>query len=217
MNSRFDEQLSLLNRELIELGALCEEAIAVAAKSLLEGDAEKAAKVAPLRGEIEQKERSIESLCLKLILQQQPVARDLRQISAALKMITDMKRIGDQAADMADIIAHLPGKAEAGCGLIGDMARAVIKMVTESVDAFVKHDTDLAAAVVAYDDVVDDLFEKVKAFLIGMIAEKPQNGGDALDLLMIAKYFERIGDHAVNIAGWVALSLAGAHKEEAEL
>lgn len=217
MNSRFDEQLSLLNRELIELGALCEEAIAVAAKSLLDGDAGAASKVAPLRGEIEQKERGIESLCLKLILQQQPVARDLRQISAALKMITDMKRIGDQAADMADIIAHLPGKAEMGSGLIGDMARAVIKMVTESVDAFVRHDTDLAAAVIAYDDVVDDLFEKVKASLIGMIAETPRSGGDALNLMMIAKYFERIGDHAVNIAEWVVFSVTGIHKEEIEL
>ena len=217
MNSRFDEQLSLLNRELIELGALCEEALAVAAKDLLEGDFGDAEKVAPLAETINQKGRNIESLCLRLILQQQPVARDFRQISAALKMVTDMERIGDMASDMAEIVCQLSGNTDVGCGLIGDMARATIKMVTESVDAFVRHDTDLAASVIDYDNVVDDLFEKVKTSLIGMIAARPQSSGDAIDLLMIAKYFERIGDHAVNIAEWVVFSVTGVHKGESEL
>ncbi len=217
MNARFDEQLSLLNRELIGLGALCEEAIAVAAKALLEGDFADAEKVVPIKEAIDQKERNIESLCLKLILQQQPVARDLRQISAALKMVTDMERIGNMASDMAEIIGHLSGNPDLGCGLIGDMARATIKMVTDSVDAFVRHDTELAAAVVSYDNVVDDLFRKVKASLIGLIAARPQNAEDAVDLLMIAKYFERIGDHAVNIAEWVVFSVTGVYRGESEL
>jgi phosphate transport system protein len=171
----------------------------------------------PLAETIDQKGRNIESLCLRLILQQQPVARDFRQISAALKMVTDMERIGDMALGMAEIVCHLSGSTDAGCGLIGDMARATIKMVTESVDAFVRHDTDLAASVIDYDNVVDDLFDKVKASLIDMIAARPQNSGDAIDLLMIAKYFERIGDHAVNIAEWVVFSVTGVHKGESEL
>lgn len=217
MRSRFDEQLSLLSKELIEMGALCEEAIAITAKALLAGDAKEAARVAPLENEIDQMERSIESLCLKLLLQQQPVARDLRQISAALKMITDMERIGDQAADIAEIIGYLSGKTGAECDHIGDMAREAIKMVTDSVDAYVKGDLALANDVIAHDDVVDDLFVKVKATLIGMISKAPENGEYALDLLMTAKYFERIGDHAVNIAEWVVFSVTGMHKGETKL
>lgn len=216
MRSRFDEQLAILNKELITMGALCEEVIAIAAKALLTGDVELASKVAPLDGEIDQKERNIESLCLRLLLQQQPVARDLRQISAALKMITDMERIGDQASDIAEIIQYLEGRT-GGDAYIGDMARATIKMVTESVDAYVKRDMDIANAAIAHDDVVDDLFDKVKASLISMIATNPKEGEYAMDLLMIAKYFERIGDHAVNIAEWVVFSLTGIHKGEEAL
>ena len=141
MRSRFDEQLALLNRELIEMGSLCEEVIALASRALTKGDRELAAKVAPLDEEIDQKERTIESLCLKLLLQQQPVARDLRQISAALKMITDMERIGDQADDISEIIIYLGGRTAEHDDLLRSMARATIKMVTESVDAYVKHDT----------------------------------------------------------------------------
>ena len=200
MRSRFDEQLALLNRELIEMGSLCEEVIALASRALTEGDRELAAKVAPLDEEIDQKERTIESLCLKLLLQQQPVARDLRQISAALKMITDMERIGDQADDISEIIIYLGGRTAEHDDLLRSMARATIKMVTESVDAYVKHDTILAEKVIADDDTVDDYFEQVKRALIGKIAANPDDGEYALDLLMIAKYFERIGDHAVNIA-----------------
>lgn len=217
MRTRFDEQLALLNRELISMGALCEEVISLASQALLSGDAVLAAKVAPLDGEIDQKERNIEALCLKLLLQQQPVARDLRQISAALKMITDMERIGDQAEDISEIIGYLGGRTGRDCSHIGEMAEATIKMVTESVEAFVRQDLAMARRVIDYDDVVDDLFDQVKASLIAMIAEDPAQGEYAVDLLMIAKYFERIGDHAVNIAEWVEFSVTGVHKGEAEL
>lgn len=217
MRSRFDEQLALLNRELISMGALCEEVIALAAEAMLTGDLVLASKVAPLDSEIDDKERTIESLCLKLLLQQQPVARDLRQISAALKMITDMERIGDQAGDIAEIVRYLGNRPGSECAHIGDMARSTIMMVTESVDAFVKQDIDIANAVIAHDDVVDDLFCRVKDSLIEMIARKPSEGEYELDLLMIAKYFERIGDHAVNIAEWVVFSITGMHKGEAAL
>ena len=214
MRNRLDQQLAQLNRELLEMGALCEEVIAMACRAVLEGDVPMAKKVAPLDSEIDQKERDIESLCLKLLLQQQPVARDLRQISAALKMITDMERIGDQAEDIAEIVEFLKGRSVENGDMLEDMSRAVIKMVTESVDAYVKHDIILAEKVVSDDDTVDACFEKVKTALIDRIAQNPADGAYALDLLMIAKYFERIGDHAVNIAEWVMFSVTGVHKEE---
>ena len=213
MRSRFDEQLAQLKCELIEMGALCEEAIALAAKALDEADVKLAAKVAPLSGEIDRMERNIESMCLKLLLSQQPVARDLRMISAALKLITDMERIGDQASDIAEIINFLDGRSIEECEYIGEMAKAAIRMVTDSVDAYVKQDVDAANRVIAGDDVVDDYFDKVKTSLISLIAHNPDEGRYALDLLMIAKYFERIGDHAVNIAEWVVFSVTGIHDE----
>lgn len=214
MRSRFDEQLAQLNRQLIEMGALCEEVISMASRALMDGDLPLAAKVAPLDAEIDQKERDIENLCLKLLLQQQPVAKDLRQISAALKMITDMERIGDQAEDIAEIIKFLNGRTVENGALIREMASAAIKMVTESVDAFVKHDIMLAEKVVSDDDIVDRYFDQVKQKLIERIAQQPADGEYALDLLMIAKYFERIGDHAVNLAEWVIFSVTGVRKEE---
>lgn len=214
MRSRFDEQLAQLNKQLIEMGALCEEVISMASRALMDGDLPLAAKVAPLDAEIDQKERDIENLCLKLLLQQQPVAKDLRQISAALKMITDMERIGDQAEDIAEIIKFLNGRTVENGALIREMASAAIKMVTESVDAFVKHDIILAEKVVSDDDIVDRYFDQVKQKLIERIAQQPADGEYALDLLMIAKYFERIGDHAVNLAEWVIFSVTGVHKEE---
>ena len=214
MRSRFDEQLAQLNKQLIEMGALCEEVISMASRALMDGDLPLAAKVAPLDAEIDQKERDIENLCLKLLLQQQPVAKDLRQISAALTMITDMERIGAQAEDIAEIIKFLNGRAVENGALIREMASAAIKMVTESVDAFVKHDIMLAEKVVSDDDVVDRYFDQVKQKLIERIAQQPADGEYALDLLMIAKYFERIGDHAVNLAEWVIFSVTGVHKEE---
>ena len=147
-------------------------------------------------------------------MQQQPVASDLRQISAALKMITDMERIGDQAEDIAEIIGFLNGRSGEECAFVGHMARAAISMVTGSVDAFVRRDVTLAHQVIAKDDVVDEDFRKVKATLIDWIAQRPDDGEYALDLLMIAKYFERIGDHATNIAGWVVFAVTGAHEGE---
>jgi len=217
MRSRFDEQLALLNTEMIRMGALCEEAIATAAKALIEADLKLAKKTKPIEEEIDAKEREIETLCLKLLLQQQPVARDLRQISAALKMITDMERIGDQAADIAEIIVYLGGRHVDEFMLISDMAHAAISMVTESVDAFVKQDLQIAHSVMAHDDYVDNIFTNIKNSLIAMIKEKPEDGEYAIDLLMIAKYFERIGDHAVNVAEWVEFSVTGVHKGEHEL
>lgn len=217
MRSKFDEQLTLLNRELIAMGALCEEAITAASKAIFSPNRDLIEEVGRIEAEVGQKERTIESMCLKLLLQQQPVARDLRQISAALKMITDMGRIGTQAADISEIAAYLEGRVCEECGYIDDMARATIKMVTESIDAYVNQDMTLAESVVTYDDVVDELFSRVKASLIDIISENPKNGEYAMDLLMIAKYFERIGDHAVNIAEWVVFSLTGMHKGEDEL
>ena len=214
MRNRFDEQLAQLNHEMIEMGALCEEVIALSSRALTEGNVALAAKVAPLDSEIDHKEREIENLCLKLLLRQQPVARDLRQISAALKMITDMERIGDQAEDIAEIVGFLGGRQAENDGLLKKMAEAVIQMVTESVDAYVKCDIILAKKVLAADDTVDDYFTQVKQSLIGKIAKNPDDGEYALDLLMIAKYFERIGDHATNIAEWVIYSVTGVHKDE---
>ncbi len=212
MRSRFDEQLNILNTEMIEMGALCEEAIALASKALTTGDVSLAEKVEPISSDIDHKERDIESRCMKLLLQQQPVAKDLRQISAALKMITDMERIGDQAEDIAEIITYLEGKTAEETVHIRDMAAETIVMVTDSVDAYVKKDTELAKSVIVHDDKVDEYFDKIKTSLIKMIAESPENGEYALDLLMIAKYFERIGDHATNIAEWVIFSVTGEHK-----
>ena len=196
------------------MGALCEEAIALAAKALTDKDKTMAAKVAAMDAEIDQKERNIESMCLKLLLQQQPVARDLRQISAALKMITDMERIGDQAEDISEIVITLDGRYAENSALLKGMAESTIQMVTESVDAYVKRDTALAQQVIKMDDIVDDYFDQVKAELISKIAGEPADGEYALDLLMIAKYLERIGDHAVNIAEWVIFSVTGKHGEE---
>ncbi|MBP1561145.1 MAG: phosphate signaling complex protein PhoU [Oscillospiraceae bacterium] len=213
MRNRFDEQLARLNTEMIEMGALCEEAIALASKALSTGDVSLSKKVAPISADIDRKERDIESCCLKLILQQQPVARDLRQISAALKMITDMERIGDQAEDIAEIITYLEGKTAEETIHIREMAAETITMVTDSVDAYVKRDTELAKSVIAHDDKVDEYFDRIKRSLIKMISENSGKGEYALDLLMIAKYFERIGDHATNIAEWVIFSVTGEHKQ----
>ena len=212
IRSRFDEQLELLNRELIEMGALCEQVISMAARALMSGDTKLAAQITPLDGEIDQMERDVESRCLKLLLQQQPVAKDLRQVSAALKMVTDMERIGDQASDIAEIIGFLHGRGGEDCAFIGQMGEATIRMVSGSIDAFVRRDTKLVDEVIAHDDIVDAYFLKVKTALIQYIAASPDDGEYALDLLMIAKYFERIGDHAVNIAEWVLFSVTGVHK-----
>ena len=216
MRNRFDEELARLDRELISMGALCENAIASAAKALLDGDFGLGARVAETDAEIDRREREIEGLCMRLLLHQQPVAGDLRLISSALKMITDMERIGDQAEDIAEIVLAGRITAPDRDGHLGDMARAAIRMVTDSVDAFVGRDAALARAVIAADDTVDALFDAVKFDLVRLFSGNGQEAEYALDILMIAKYLERIGDHATNIAEWVVFSITGRHPEEAE-
>lgn len=211
MRSRFDMQLLELDRELIVMGALCEEAIAGCSKYLLGNDEDIRENVFELERQIDQKERDIEALCMKLLLHQQPVARDLRTVSSALKMISDMERIGDQASDIAEIVGYINEKG-LGCEThIADMARATIKMVTDSVESFVKKDVELARAAIAHDDVVDSLFNEVKDEIAAAFKSSHEDTRALLDLLMIAKYFERIGDHAENIAEWVIYSITGVH------
>ena len=214
MRSRFDQQLALLNRELTLMGALCEDILSKVSQSMMDWDPDLKKNIQPVAQEIDQKERDIETLCLKLILHQQPVARDLRVISAALKIITDMERIGDQAEDIAEIITYLGGRTGDTHTQIQKMARAAIGMVVDSVDAYVRKDLALAEKAIQEDDVVDNYFAAIKKDLIGWIAQQPQDGEYALDLLMIAKYLERIGDHATNIAEWVIFSITGKHEEE---
>lgn len=212
MRLRFDEQLGLLHRELIAMGALCEDAIATAAKALAEGSRPLAMKAPELSSEIAHRERLIESMCMKLLLSQQPVAKDLRVISSALKMVTDLERIGDNSGDIAEIVGMANIEPTDNTHTIQDMARAAIRMVTDSIDAFVKRDVALARVVIEYDDVVDGLFNRVKAELKEQLADRSQNSEKALDLLMIAKYFERIGDHAVEVARWVLYSITGSRE-----
>ena len=213
MRDFFQEQLNALNRELIFMGAACEEIIAMASESLTGYNEELAKKVTVVGAQIDEGYRTIESICLKLLLRQQPVARDLRVISAAMKMITDMERIGDQAEDIVDLIPKMVIRADEKYPKIREMAKATQAMVTEAVDAYVKQDLELARKVMAHDDIVDDYFNRVKKGIIGIIAENPTEGEYALDLLMIAKYFERIGDHCTNIAEWVVFSVTGEHKD----
>lgn len=214
MRTRFDEQLDSLNRDIIEMGSLCEATIAAAAKSLVEGDMVLAKQVQEYSERIDEKEREIEATCIKLLLQQHPVASDLRIISSALKMVTDMERIGDQSADIAEIVTMANIKAEDDTLGIDDMAKAVIKMVTDSIDAFVKRDITIAESVIEYDDVVDGHFRRIKQILVERLSKPEYHGEFALDLLMISKYFERIGDHAVNVAGWVLYSVTGSREGE---
>ncbi len=215
MRNRFDEQLELLNVELIRMGALCEDAISYASRTLM-GEGDFAQEVYKADHEIDQKEREIEDLCMRLLLQQQPVAKDLRQVSSALKMISDMERIGDQASDIAEICGFVDDREAKSRLHIRDMADATMRMVTQSIDSYVKRDLNIAKEVVRYDDVVDDLFGKVKQELIGMLGAGSTDeklGEFCIDMLMIAKYFERIGDHATNIAEWVEYSITGTHLE----
>lgn len=216
MRIHFAEQLEELNRELISMGALCEEALGILADAMQSGTYEEVKGVSAVEKAIDEKEREIEQLCLKLLMQQQPVARDLRQISAALKMITDMERIGDQTEDIADILMS-GNQMKPFCNhTLVEMAQATMEMVTASVDAYVKRSVTLVEDVIRQDDIVDDLFLQERNTLIAEIAKNPWYGDLVLDQLMIAKYFERIGDHSVNIANWVNFSLTGEHKTENE-
>ena len=210
MRSRFDMQLEQLKLEMTSMGMLCENAIAKASHALLNCDVKAAGELPELLNQVTQKERDIEAICLRLLLQQQPVARDLRTVSAALKMVTDAQRIGTQSGDIAEIVA-MGYIREIPEGLpIREMATAVIHMVTDSIDSFVKQDGKLSRNVIEYDDVVDDYFNSIKHSLVQRLKTQEGSSEAMVDLLMVAKYFERIGDHAVNIAKWVLFSLTGS-------
>ncbi len=213
MRERYHRQLEQLHMELVQMGALCEEVIAAAAEALRECSQEMAVRVRSIEEAIDRKERDVENLCLKLLLQQQPVARDLRKISAALKLISDLERIGDQAADIAELTPFLTENPPEEMELVRDMARTACRMVTESVESFVEQDLELAHAVCAGDDEMDALFVQVKSAIVRLLRENKAQGEMALDLLMIAKYFERIGDHATNVAEWVEYAVTGVHPQ----
>lgn len=215
MGNWFHDELDALNTHLLEMGSMIEYAIETGVQAMEQRNAELARTIVSYDREIDQKEREIESQCLKLLLRQHPVARDLRFISAALKMVTDMERVGDQAADISEIVSYI---AQEGyikqLEHIPKMAEKAVHMVKRAVDAFINRDLDLARAVIDMDDEVDGLFDVIKRELIELIHQNSDMGAQALDLLMIAKYFERIGDHAVNIAEWVVFAVTGIHKEE---
>ena len=210
MRERFEQQMEILHTELIELGALCEQAIGRTYEVLLEGNQRAAEEIIKKDQVVDAKEREIEDLCFRIILQQQPVARDLRNISSALKMVTDMERIGDHATDISELAVVLSKKPYVKkLDHIEEMAKETMVMLIQSLEAFVEKDLDKAQKVIAHDDVVDDLFEKVKKELIALIRVHADEGEQAVDLLMVTKYFERIGDHATNIAEWVIFSITG--------
>lgn len=217
MRGRFDEQLEVLHTQMIEMGSLCETAIANAIKSLEAGDAKYIKIAISTDEEIDRKERDIETLCMKLLLQQQPVASDLRKISSALKMITDMERIGDQASDIAEIVEMDNISTNDDISIIREMSTAAIAMVTDSIDAYVRQDLELAHKVIDSDDVVDDYFNQAKAQFGSLLAKDASRAEYIMDSLMIAKYLERIADHATNIAEWVVYSITGKHEGEKDV
>ena len=211
MREHFEEELSKLSNALVEMGALCEDAISCAVKYLLKNDAQMKKNAAETEKQIDQKEREIETMCMRLLIQQQPVATDFRMITSALKMISDMERIGDQALDIAEIAEYVTDDIKSKIN-IKEMAETTVKMVMNSVDSYVRKDIDIANSVIGLDDTVDALFDKAKSELINVIRTENENAEGLLDLLMVAKYFERIGDHAENIAEWVIFAVTGNHK-----
>lgn len=210
----YDNQLKELNQELTRMGGLCEQIIGFAAQALTDWNEDLAEKVKKTGAEIDEMERSIEAVCMRLLLRQQPVAGDLRFVSAALKMITDLERIGDQAEDIVEIVPNMVEAGKNAHPKIQKMAKHAISMVVDSVDAYTRQDMELAKAVLEHDDIVDSDFVQIKKELIGAIAANPAQGEDTLDLLMIAKYFERIADHATNVAEWVMYGMTGTHEVE---
>lgn len=213
MRNRFDRQLMRLNQEMVDMGALCEEMITAAAKVVATRDKELIDDMKGMEEEINHKERDIERICMKLLLQQQPVATDLRVVSSALKMVSDMERIGDQASDIVGIVqkdSAVPAQMENTH--LEKMSQATIDMVSRSIKAFVKENLGIAREVIEQDDLVDGLFSQVKKEVIEMIHEEPERGEECVAILMIAKYFERIGDHASNIAEWVEYAITGEYK-----
>ena len=219
MRERYHRQLKQMYSLMAGMGALCQDAIGVSVQTL-SGDEESARKleehVFAVDGEIDEMEREIETICTKLLLQQQPVARELRRITAALKMITDLERIGDQASDIAELASFLRTYEDEGKTHLAQMADETIRMVRESVEAFVRLDLDLARSVIAYDDVVDGWFHRIKGDLIDRIARDSSRGEECLDILMVAKYLERIGDHATNLAEWVEYAITGQRSKNGE-
>ena len=210
--TNYKKQLEQLNDQMITMGSMIENAIETAIAALVSQDTERAEEAIAYDMEIDAQERNVEQLCYKLLLMQQPVASDLRLVSATMKMITDMERIGDHAADISELTIFMAGKPYiAEISDIEQMAKQTTVMVTNSVDAYVNRDIDLARKVIQMDDEVDDLFNKVKKEIIGEIRIGSDDGEQTTDLLMAAKYFERIGDHATNIAEWVIFSLTGEH------
>ena len=210
MRSKFDEQLNQLNVEMMHMGSMIEESIQKAIEALVNQDVELAKTIMSKDEEVDREQKKIESICFNLLMQQQPVARDLRTISAAMKMVTDMERIGDQAADISEITVMMGDKPYPfSLDLIKHMASETMIMLIRSIEAYVEKDIKKAGSVIAHDDVIDDLFDEVKAKLIALIHENPENGEQATDFLMIAKYFERIGDHATNISEWVIFAFKG--------
>ena len=211
MREHFEEELSKLSNALVEMGALCEDAISCAVKYLLKNDAQMKKNAAEAEKQIDQKEREIETMCMRLLIQQQPVATDFRMITSALKMISDMERIGDKALDIAEIAEYVTDDIKSKIN-IKEMAETTVKMVMNSVDSYVRKDIGIANSVIGLDDTVDALFDKAKSELINVIRTENENAEGLLDLLMVAKYFERIGDHAENIAEWVIFAVTGNHK-----
>ncbi|MGI6557096.1 MAG: phosphate signaling complex protein PhoU [Pseudoramibacter sp.] len=211
MRNRFDKELVRLNDSMIEMGSLCEAAIDKALKALADNDTDLAKEAMADDANIDELERDIEQQCYVILLSQQPVARDLRNVSAALKMITDMERIGDQATDIAEIAVTADLTAEFHNLELDTMAKMASKMVNAAVDAYVQKDLNTVHTVYKQDDIVDQLFDKISAHIIHRIENKEIEGAKAVEVLMIAKYLERIGDHAVNIGEWVEFSITGEH------
>ena len=212
MRNKFEEQLERLHVELIQMGALCEDGISAAAEALLKNNPGLAQTAIDAEREIDQKEREVENLCIKLLLQQQPVAKDLRVISSALKMISDMERIGDQAADIAELAKYVADSKLPSKTHLQTMAKETVQMVNESISAFVENDLEKSRKVIEQDDRVDEIFDKIRMELPNLMARSEVEAREGLDILMAGKYLERIGDHAVNIAEWVEYSITGVHK-----
>ena len=209
MRSMFDQQLKTLNEEMLYMGGLCEDTIQQTIEALMSGDVKKAHALNNMMSQLTQQERSIENICLKLLMQQQPVARDLRTISSSLKMVTDMERIGIQACEIAEIIAA--GNVVRATDKVDfqELSNEVSHMVQMAMMAYDKKDMNLADEVIKYDDVVDRLFCDIRGDLIKQLRDDTNDAECFIDMLMIDKYFERIGDHAVNIANWVKFSITG--------
>ena len=209
MRSKFDEQLHLLNQEMMQMGSMIEDSIQKAINALIDQNVELAKKIMDNDTQIDHEQKKIENLCFNLLMQQQPVAKDLRVISAAMKMVTDMERIGDHAADISEMTILMSSDKPYRVNIehVKSMASETMLMLIRAIEAYVEKNNDKAHVVMKQDDVVDELFDKVKAELIDFIREHPEDGEQAEDLLMVAKYFERIGDHATNIAEWVEFAL----------